>query len=86
MKVARRVRRAAYTGGNTGRALRVDLTDTKAKPTPKPSSPWPADASTSSGPCSATAPSTSPQQLPRRLDNVIENPFQPDLGPQDSKT
>ena len=33
----------------------------KAKPTPKPSSPWPADASTFCGPCSATTPSTSPQ-------------------------
>ena len=34
--------------------------DPKEKPTPKPSSPWPADASTSCGPCCATTPSTNP--------------------------
>ena len=69
-------------------------------PTPKPSSPLPAAASTSSGPCSATAPPINPPHLPQRLDNFIEipprnaasdqpschRPFQPDIGPQDSKT
>jgi hypothetical protein len=68
----------------------------KAKPTPKPFSPWPADASTSYGPCSATTPPTNPRRQLRWLDNAIEipprngdsdqpcfhRPFQPNIGPQ----
>jgi Transposase len=57
--------------GDAALVITTTARDPKAKPTPKPSSPWPADASTSCGPCSATTPPTTPQPLPRRLD-VIE--------------
>ncbi|EUA20526.1 transposase IS116/IS110/IS902 family protein [Mycobacterium xenopi 3993] len=76
----RRLLRACYLSAQI--AIRTDAASrtyydrkrSQEKPTPKPCSPWPVDASTSFGQCCATTRPINPPHLKlRRLDNFIEN-------------